>query len=143
MIVNYYREIMKKLFQCVGTLIYSVIASYLLWLLFYWVTPYIMGMGWLMFFLYIFLAGGAVTMIVSLINGLLAVPMVFLMKNNNVAKVINALPMLFHGYSAVCIPWGLNMEYGVLQYFLGISLTIMVLVLFVAMIMAPYKIEDE
>ena len=48
---------MKKIFKCLGTLLYSTIVGYLIWLLFYWITPYIMGVGWLLFFLYIFLAG--------------------------------------------------------------------------------------
>lgn len=36
---------MKKIFKCLGTLLYSTIVGYLLWLLFYWITPYIMGVG--------------------------------------------------------------------------------------------------
>ena len=134
---------MKKFFQCLLTAVYSAIAGYLLWLLFYWMTPYIMGVGWLLFFLYIFLAGSLITLIVGSISWLLAVPMPFLMKDNIAAKVINVLPMLFFGYSAVCLPWGLDMNYGVLQYFIGISLTITFLITFGSMIVIPFKMEDQ
>lgn len=134
---------MKKIFQCLGTVVYSTIAGYLLWLLFYWMTPYIMGVGWMLFFLYIFLAGGLITGIVASINGLLIIPLAFLMKNNIAAKVINVLPLLFFGYSSVRLPWGLDMNYGVLQYLIGISLTITFLISFGSMIVAPFKIEDD
>ena len=58
---------MKKIFQCLGTVAYSTIVGYLLWLLFYWITPYIMSVGWLLFFLYIFLAGGLIELCKSLV----------------------------------------------------------------------------
>ena len=32
---------MKKIFKCLGTLLFDAIVGYLLWLLFYWITPYI------------------------------------------------------------------------------------------------------
>lgn len=134
---------MKKIFQCLGTVAYSTIVGYLLWLLFYWITPYIMSVGWLLFFLYIFLAGGLIVGIVAFINGLLIVPTTFLMKNNIVAKVINVFPLLFFGYSSVRLPWGLDMDYGVLQYLIGISLTITILISFGSMIISPFKIEDD
>lgn len=54
---------MKKIFKCLGPLLYITIVGYLLWLLFYWITPYIMGWGW-----YIFLAGGIISCIAAFIN---------------------------------------------------------------------------
>ena len=133
---------MKKIFKCLGTLLYSTIVGYLLWLLFYWITPYIMGVGWLLFFLYIFLAGGIISCIAAFINRWLLVPMAFLVKNNIVANVINVCPLLFFGYSSVRLPWEFNMSYGVLQYIIGISLTIIILTSFVVMMIAPFWIEE-
>ena len=137
------KNYMKKIFQCLGAAIYSTVAGYLLWLLFHWMTPYVMGVGWMLFFLYIFVAGGLITGIIASINNLLVVPMVFLMKNNIVAKIINVLPLLFFGYSSVRLPWGLDMNYGVLQYLIGISLTITFLISFGSMIVLPFKIEED
>ena len=128
---------MKKIFKCLGTLLYSTIVGYLLWLLFYWITPYIMGVGW-----YIFLAGGLISCIAASINGLLSLPMSFLVKDNIVAKVINVFPLLFFGYSSVRLPWEFNMSYGVLQYIIGISLTIIILTSFVVMMIAPFWVEE-
>lgn len=76
------------------------------------------------------------------INRYLLVPMAFLVKNNIVAKVINVCPLLFFGYSSVRLPWEFNMSYGVLQYIIGISLTIIILTSFVVMMIAPFWIEE-
>lgn len=133
---------MKKIFKCLGTLLFDAIVGYLLWLLFYWITPYIMGVGWFLFFLYIFLAGGLISCIAASINGLLSLPMSFLVKDNIVAKVINVFPLLFFGYSSVRLPWEFNMSYGVLQYIIGISLTIIILISFVGMMIIPFRIEE-
>lgn len=35
-----------RFLKSVGLLFYGLIASYLLWLLFYWLTPYVMSVGW-------------------------------------------------------------------------------------------------
>lgn len=134
---------MKKMFQCLGTVVYSTIVGYLLWLLFYWITPYVMSVGWLLFLLYIFLAGGLITGVIASINTLLALPMTFLMKDNIVAKIINALPMLFFGYSSICLPWTLDMNYEVLQYLLGGLLTITIFISYIAMITTPFNTQND
>lgn len=134
---------MKKILQCIGTVIYSAVAGYLLWLFSYWLTPYIMGMGWWMYLLYLLLAGVVITGFIAAVNNLLLIPMVFLMKNNIAAKVINALPLLFFGYSAARLPWGLDMSYGFLQYLIGISLMITFIVSFGSMIVVPFRIGND
>lgn len=133
---------MKKILQCAGTVVYSTVAGYLLWLLFYWMTPYVMGMGWLMLFAYIFIAAGLITAIALAANTALAFPMVFLMRDNKAARVINVFPFLLYGFSAVRLPWGLDMEYGFLQYILGISLTITILISFGSLISLPFKFDE-
>lgn len=134
---------MRKILQCIGTLVYSTIAGYLLWLLFYWITPYIMGVGWLFFLLYVFLVGGLIAGFIGSINSILLTPVTFLMNDNILAKIINTFPFLFFGYSAVIMPWKLEMDYGFLQYLIGISLTITFLISFISMIIAPFNITDK
>ena len=133
---------MKKFFQCVGTLIYSGVVSYLLWLLFDWATPYVMGFGLWMYILLVTIVGSVATIIASF-GSLLAIPMLLLTRSNKVAKVINALPMLYFGYSAICLPWKLDIDYGVLQYLLCLSLSGIVLTVFGNMILASFKEVDD
>ena len=80
---------------------------------------------------------------VGSISTLLAVPMSFFTAGNKAAKVINALPFLFHGYCAVCLPWGLDMEYGFLQYLIAISLSTTYLIAFGSLVVCPFTIEEN
>lgn len=134
---------MKKIFQCLGTAVASTVCGYLLWLLFYWLTPYIMGVGWFLFFVYLFFAGGLLTGIIGSLSTILAIPVAYLTSNNTVAKIINAIPLLVFGYCSVCLPWGLNMEYKLLQYIIAISLSATYLITFVSLLICPFSIDDE
>ena len=73
-----------------------------------------MGFEWLMCILYFLIVIWVVTMLLTSVGTLLFVPTLLLTKSNKAAKVINALPMLYHGYSAICLPWNLNVDYWVL-----------------------------
>ena len=110
---------MKKFFQCLGALIYGLIIGYLLWLVFYLITPYIMGIWWLLL-----IVGGFITGFIANTNCILSIPVYFLTKGNMVAKII-------------------SIEYGFLQYIVGIILTIMFLMSYIASIAIPFVIEDE
>lgn len=134
---------MKKVLQCIGVVIASPVIGYLLWLFFYWVTPYIMGIGWGLFLLYVLLVGGLLSGVVASISALLVAPITVLMKGNKVAKVINAIPMLFFGFSSLRLPWGLDMDYGFLQILLAVSLSIIALITFVGLITVPFTIDDK
>lgn len=129
---------MKKFFQCLGVLIYSSIIGYLLWLLFYFITPYIMGICWLLI-----IAGGFITGFIANANYILSIPMIFLVKGNIVAKIISVVPLLYFGYWSVLLPWELDVEYGFLQYFIGIILTTIFLGSYIVTIVIPFTIEEE
>lgn len=134
---------MKKVLQCIGVVIASPVIGYLLWLFFYWVTPYIMGIGWGLFLLYVLLVGGLLSGVVASLTALLTAPITVLMKGNKVAKVINVIPMLFFGFSSLRLPWGLDMDYGFLQILLAVSLSITALITFVGLSAIPFTIDDK
>lgn len=133
---------MKYLLQCVGSLVYGTIASYLLWLFFWWITPYIMSVGWFLFFVYIILAGGFVSILIGAINSLLAIPMMFLVKDNIVSKIICSLLFGYFLIQSICLPWQLDMQYGLLQWIIAISLTIIFAISFISMIIMSFSIEN-
>ena len=114
---------MKKFLQCLGIFAYSVIASYLLWLFFYWITPIVMGIGWIIFFICLIFTAGLLTAAANFVSTILALLTIPLTRDNIVAKILNAIPFLLLGIDAVCMPWQLSIEYGFLQWVLGISLT--------------------
>lgn len=134
---------MKKILQVLATIIYSVIASYLLWLLFYWGTPHIMSIGWFLYLIYIFVFSGVLTFIIASISGWLMIPMFYIMGNNRVAQIINLFPFLLHGIDAVQLPWRFGVDYTFLQYLIGISLTITYAITFGAMILLPFTLINK
>lgn len=134
---------MKKVLQCLGVVIASPISGYLLWLFFYWVTPYVMGIGWGLFSLYVLLAGGLLFGVVGIITTLLATPITALTTGNKVAKVIYVIPMLFFGFSSLRLPWEFDMDYGFLQILLAVSLSIIVLITFICLMAAPFAVEKK
>ena len=133
---------MKKILQCIGTLIYSVVASYLLYLLCAWLTPYVMAANLFLFLVYIFLGFGLIGAIIGFASQILAVPMVLLTSNNMVAKIINLLPFLFFGFLSVCMPWQLDIQYKFLHVLIAISLSLTYLVTFGMMIIGAFTIDE-
>lgn len=65
-----------KILKFAGAFLYGALMAYLMWLLFYWITPIAMLMGWGWFIVYLFVAGGFISMLVGSISYLLVIPIV-------------------------------------------------------------------
>ena len=101
-----------------------------------------MGIGWFLFILYIFIIGGMFSIVIMNVAYWLSIPLAFLMYKNKVAKVINAIPFILLGIDAVLLPWRLDMDYGLLQYLIGISVSITYLIAFGSAVISPFRIEE-
>ena len=64
-----------KILKFFGSFLYGAIMYYLLWLLFYWLTPYVMSMSWGWFIAYMFIAGGFVSCFIAQIAYWIAIPL--------------------------------------------------------------------
>lgn len=84
---------MKRFIFVLMTVAYSMLSSFLFWLFFRWITPYVMNASWIMLLLYPFLALGFICMIVSSYAGFLSFLNGFFMKDNMAAKVIYTNPL--------------------------------------------------
>ena len=116
---------------------------YLMWLFFKWVTPYVMSISWGWFIAYILIAGGLFSAFVGQIQILLIMPMAFLITECRAAKYPPVLFGLFFCYQSLKWIWTLSIDYGLLQWILAVSLTIMVLISYIFLIVAPFKVEEE
>lgn len=132
---------MKKILGILGVMVYGVISNWLIWLFFWWITPYVMSASWLMMILYILIDVCFISFVVSFIAGMLSVPTVILTKDNTAAKVVYTLISLFWGYSSCALPFHLNMEFGTRQWILAIFLVLTALGTFATLIAVTYK-ED-
>lgn len=129
---------MKRFIFVLMTVAYSMLSSFLFWLFFKWITPYVMNASWIMLLLYPFLALGFVCMIVGSYGGILSFLNGFFMKDNMAAKVIYTIICLSWGYSSCALPFRLNMEFGVCQWILAIMLTCTALCTFAFFILVAY-----
>ena len=132
-----------KLLKFIGALLYGAIIYYLLWLLFNWMTPYVMNISWGWFIAYILIAGGLVSILVGQVVTWLAIPMVFLVKGCKAAKYPQILFGLFFGYSSLKLIWALYADYGLLQWILAISLTIIILISYISLMVVPFNMKEE
>ena len=133
-----------KMLKFMGSIVYGIIAAYLLWLLFWWLTPIFMSVGWGWFLLYIILAGGFVSIFVGSIANVLILPMFFLCNGGyKVTKYVPVPFFLFFGFSSIKLPWTLDMNFGLLQWIIAISLSILVFVTFGSLIGVLPHVDDH
>lgn len=134
---------MKKLLQCLGTAVISIIAGYLMYLLCLWITPIAMRMGWLLVIVLVIVGIPIFSGIISAVGNLLSVPIVLLVEKNMVAKIINVIPLLYFGICAVRIPWSIDIEYELLQNLIAISLTISYIIVFGNFMIMPFFVDNN
>lgn len=132
---------MKYILQIFGTILYGTLSSYLVWLFLSWVTPYVMSASWLMLVGFVFLAGGLFELVVGSLATLLAVPNLFLMKHNKVAKAIYTVICLFWGYCSVALPFHIDMHFGVKGWILALTISFTALTVFMGLITAAWETD--
>lgn len=130
-----------NILKFIGSALYGAIASYVIWLLFYWVTPWVMSFGW----------GGVVISIIcgTFIAGafmslcsLILCPLSF-MTDNNASKIIPTILMLFNGFSSARLAWGVDVDYTAPKIVLAITLTILAIVIYITAIQGIWAKRDD
>lgn len=130
---------MKKVFKFIASVLYGMLMSYLMWLLFYWLTPIVMSLSWGWFIAYLFIAGGSVSLFVGGITYFLAMPWMMLGAECKSAMYAPIPFLLFFGYFAIKLPWDFGDNWGILQWMLGLSLTITILITFISLLSIAFK----
>lgn len=132
-----------KVVKILGSLLYGSIMYYLLWLLFCWITPFVMGIGWVLFILYLIIAGGFLTLLIAQISSWIGIPLVLICNNCKPAKYVQLIPGILFGIYSVRLPWVQDMDYGILQWIIGIFLTITILITFISILTVSFKVDKE
>ncbi len=135
---------MKKTLSFIGAAIYSALVSYLIWIIFRYLTPWLISWSWLAIIIYLILANG---LIFSLIGGIcrgLAIPLFPLCDIASSSKYLPILFLAVGGCCSVAIPWRLHPQ-GFKEILIAIDVTIMVLSIFIGIIaaLAAYAKLDE
>ncbi|MCF0172269.1 MAG: hypothetical protein HUJ91_00795 [Bacteroidales bacterium] len=133
---------MKKVLSFVGGVIYSLLLAYLLWLIFYHVTPYIMGIK-LLWIMTLFIIFGAPILAYGLYlaAGIISIPLLFLSKNTKTLKYLSIIPLIVFAFSTIADPWRLSIQYNYISVILGIFIDITALYVFGMAIVALFQDE--
>jgi len=89
-----------------------VVACYLTWLIFYWLTPFIMGLSWFWMIIIFLVLGGFAIPLVGLLPGLLSVVGNRLHTGHLIEIIINILIIGFFTFSACRLAWTINISSG-------------------------------
>lgn len=101
-----------KFFKSVLFIALCVVACYLTWLIFYWLTPFIMGLSWFwMIFIFLVLGGFAIPL-VGLLPGLLSVVGNRLHTGHLIEVIVNILIIGYFAFSACRLAWTINISSG-------------------------------
>lgn len=123
-----------KILSFIGSALYAVIASYLIWLLFNWVTPWVMSFGWIGVIGSVLCGSLFIGLFLSVCTLLLS-PLLALI-NNGISKIIPLAAFLFNGFSSAMLPWRLEVVFSLPKIILGLTLTCVVLVVFITALQA-------
>ena len=132
---------MKKVLQILGSLIYAIIASYIVWLFFYWITPIAVSAGWWAVLAY-FVGSFIITGILVNLSTAITLPILYLTKDNKISKWVMIPFFAFYGYSSIMLPYRLDGAFGVSQWVIAICLSLTALIAFAAFIGIIFKSED-
>lgn len=118
----------------VFAILYTLVSAYLIWLLFYWLVPWLMGFGWLAAIIYWILSFGLIAATFKLLSGLIASPLFGLVGRNKFSGVFAIVIYALFAVSAVLLPWMQPMKYRLITIIIGVSLSLTALSVYGAVI---------
>lgn len=119
-----------KLIKFIAAGIYGVFIFFLLRVIFYNLTFWLMGFGWKAVVLYCVVAGGLLSGTLSMFASLLSAPLVLLTSNSIAGRIVPVLSCLIFGFLSIADPWKLDMSYTKLQIFIALSISFIALTIF-------------
>ena len=123
---------MKSSLWGIAGIVVSAIFLYLIWLLLFFVTPYVMGINsWILAIILYLVVAPIFIFLITNIGFLLSIPIVFFSSKTNIFfKIIITILSLFCFISIILMPFQLDMKYTFLKiilsvYVIGISIGIL------------------
>jgi len=96
-----------------------------------------MQFGWTAIMIYI-LAGTFIIGLLSPFISLISLPISYIV-NNMFSRIVTTIIILFFAYSAIMLPWRLDMNYKIVKIVLAILLDIVAICMFATNIMCIWK----
>lgn len=83
----------------------TLVLSYLVWLMFLYITPFLMGLSWFWLIVGFFVLGGVITPLIGMIPGMMAVLITQLRSYNILETIIAFIIVIFFAYSSGSLAW--------------------------------------
>lgn len=133
-----------KFLKILLTIPYALFVAWVLQQMFFLLIPIAMNISWGWFIVYLLFAGGFVSLAIGGLVTLLAMPNAWLTDQNNVAKIIATIIFAISALSPTIAPWGNGVaNFSALQWIVAISLSIIILITYCALIGAMYVQQKE
>lgn len=138
------KKSLNKVLRFIAAIPISIILSYLLWLVFYWLTPYAMKVNTIsrlllyvlilqpiILSILVFAASFVITLIHVLVQGI-----------SPALKWLFVLPFAFHGFSAMMLPWWYR-PHGAIPVIMSVFISIYAVINFTSACIFILKRRDE
>lgn len=134
-------RILINSFKGLLSIVSCLVASYLFWLLFLWLSPKVVDLSWWWLAGYVFIITAVVSFLVVAMSGMVTAFLKLLIKYK-VFTVINLIIIAFWGISSICIPWRFIGDMTFRAFLWGLILNINALELF-GLLIAGLFIKTE
>ena len=101
---------MKNVLIYIGSAVYGLVASYLLWLFFDWFCPFYIRYGTIFFWWFWLVTSGILIPLYATLASLLMTPLVMMTSKRKKAVRLPALFLLVFGFSTVMLPWHMELR---------------------------------
>lgn len=126
-----------------GSALYSIIISYVIWLAFHLVTPWLMSFGWIALIIYWIFASGVISGLIGGLSIFIFYPLDAMVRIFKHGRYIPALVLLFFGYSSVVMPWNLNITYSIVKIIMACSLSFTAATIFFSLIASLFNSKQH
>lgn len=125
--------------------ILSGVIAYLTWIIFHYLTPFLMNLGWLWLIIIIVVLGGVLVPLIGMLPGLLSALIIKLRSYNIVESILVGIIVLFFAFCSARLAWTLNFDYVGKHIFVAIVQNVLVLGVFwgVFYSLVTTKAEDK
>lgn len=113
-----------SIIKFLGAFAYAVLSSCMIYLVFSWLVPWLMGFGWLALIIYWLLAGGLIAATLRYISAMITLPLFMMTAQSRTGALIAGLVYCLAGVYTVLIPWMQNMPYRLVTVIIGVSLSL-------------------
>lgn len=133
---------MKKLLCYAGSIVYTSITSYLIWLLFFCLTKWAMTFGWTGVILSMVLGGVFLYVEIAFIISLLSFPLIYLCGVVNRVKWVSIAILSLSGLATAALPWTIADTGNLPNIMMSVLLTVSALLVFLAYIFIILGLMD-